>query len=143
MKSSPSLAKKRVGIGVYPTPTIESALKNKDKHFFSHFTSHEKAYCLRKRRAAESFAGRMASKLAFWDALEILKPESKYKAPEWRGIEIERKKPGPPNLRVKSSLLKKMKIPKNSRIFVSITHEREFAMAVVVIEACPVRDNQR
>ena len=135
MKSSISPVKKRVGFGVYPTQKIELSIKNKRKDFLSFFTSHEKAYCGKKKRAVESFAARMAAKCAFWDAVGILKPLEKYQPKDWRKIEVGRKKQGPPSLRIANSLKKKFNIPSNANILVSLTHERAFAMAAVIIES--------
>lgn len=137
MKSSSSPAKKsatRIGIAFYPTDKVRKALQNKDRKFLSYFTPHEKAYCLEKRRAAESFAARFAAKDAFWSALDISNPLKKFVSADWRSIGVERKRPGPPTLAVKPSLLKKLGLPKDARFLISITHERAFAMTVVMVE---------
>ena len=135
MKSLPSAVKRRVGIATFPTDRVHQALKEKDSYFFSHLTRHELEYCRRKRRAEESFAARLAGKIAFWDACAIKNPEKKFEPREWRKIEVQRKRLGPPELAVSAATLKKYGLSPKSRLLLSITHEREFALVVVVIEA--------
>lgn len=137
MRSSLSPAKRsstRIGIAFYPTDKVKRALRGKARKFLSYFTPHEKAYCLEKRRAAESFAARFAAKDAFWNALDVSSPLKKFMPADWRAIGVERKKPGPPTLVVKPSLLRKLGLPKDTRFLMSITHERAFAMTVVMVE---------
>jgi holo-[acyl-carrier protein] synthase len=97
-------------------------------------TDHEKKYCEKKKRSLESLAARMAAKLAFWDALGVSGPEERFPPGEWKKIEVERKKPGPPALAIDPSLGEKLGLSGRERIHVSLTHEREFAMAAVLIE---------
>ncbi len=135
MKSLPSAVKRRVGIATFPTDRVHQALQEKDSYFFSHLTRLELEYCRRKKRSAESFAARLAGKIAFWDACGINSPEKKFKPIEWRKIEVQRKRLGPPELAISATTLKKYNLPPKSRLLLSITHEREFALVVVVIEA--------
>lgn len=76
----------------------------------------------------------MAAKLAFWEAAGIPRPFKQFEPKVWQNIEIERKKPGPPALRIANSLKKKIKLSSDANILISLTHERKFAMAVVLIE---------
>jgi len=135
MKLLPSAVKRRVGIASFSTEQVKRAIESKSRLFFSCFTPHEIEYCKRKKRAAESFAARIASKMAFWDACDIKNPEKIFKRTEWKKVAVERKKLGPPELAVSASILKTCKLPRECRLLLSITHEREFALAVVMIES--------
>jgi len=136
MKSSAFRAPKaRVGLGVFSTEKAAEALQRNDASFLARFTPHEKSYSLGKKRAAESMAGRMAAKLAFWDAVGVRSPERRFRPPEWQGAAVERHSAGPPRLCLDEGLLRKFGIGPESHILLSITHEKSFAAAVVVIES--------
>jgi len=137
MRSSLSPVKRsitRIGLASYPTEKIRRALRKKDSKFFSRFTSHERSYCHARRRSAESFAARFAAKTAFWDALDIRDPLKRFAPSDWRAIGVERKQPGPPTLAVTRPLLKKLGLPSETRFLISITHERDFAVTVLMLE---------
>jgi len=134
MKSFLSQGRNRVGFGVVPIQPVLEALEKRDKKFLSHFTEHEKAYCARKRRGAESFAARRAAKEAFWDALDTKNLDKTFRREAWQQIEVVREKPGPPALKVHPSLLRKVGLPASSHFLLSLTHEREFAMAALIID---------
>jgi holo-[acyl-carrier protein] synthase len=94
------------------------------------FTTDEIAYCLRKKNAAESFAARFAAKEAGAKALGT----GISHGVSWPEIEVRREASGRPTLHWSGraqELAARLGVRRSS---VSLTHSRELAMAVVVIE---------
>ena len=90
----------------------------------------EIAYCHTKKNAAESFAARFAAKEAGAKALGT----GMSRGVSWKEFEVKREKSGKPTLHLSgraAELSRKMGI---QRIQLSLTHSRELAMAVVLVE---------
>lgn len=107
----------RTGIDIVEISRIEKLMKRYDMRFLEKiFTGSEIAYAGRRRRPAEPLAGRFAAKEAFMKAMGRRLP--------WTDIEItmEGTKPS---------------VAYDGRIYeaISISHEREYAVAVVVLSA--------
>jgi holo-[acyl-carrier-protein] synthase len=105
----------RTGIDIVEISRIEKLITRYDKRFLEKvFTGSEIAYAHRRRRPAEPLAGRFAAKEAFMKAMGKKLP--------WTDIEItmEGTKPS---------------VAYDGRVFeaVSISHERDYAVAVVVL----------
>jgi holo-[acyl-carrier protein] synthase len=105
----------RTGIDIVEISRIEKLIRQYDRRFLEKvFTGSEIAYANQRRRPAEPFAGRFAAKEAFMKAMGRKLP--------WTDIEItmEGTKPS---------------VTYDGRIYeaVSISHEREYAVAVVVL----------
>ncbi len=95
------------------------------------FTASEIAYCRRKKIAAESFAARFAAKEAAAKALGT----GISRGVSWLEIEVTREPWGRPTLALWGRAAERARELGVVRVSVSLTHTREMAMAVVVMEA--------
>lgn len=95
------------------------------------FTDGEIAYCLRKQKtSAESFAARFAAKEAGAKALGT----GIAQGVSWREIEVKRAPGQRPELHLSGRAADRAKAMGMVRASLSLTHSREVAMAVVVLE---------
>jgi holo-[acyl-carrier protein] synthase len=94
------------------------------------FTPGEIAYCMRKKNAAESLAARFAAKEAGAKALGT----GISHGVSWKEIEVRREPSGRPTLHWSGragELARQMGVKRTS---LSLTHSRQLAMAVVIVE---------
>ena len=94
------------------------------------YTTGEKAYCLRKRNAAESLAARFAAKEAAAKALGT----GISRGVTWREIEVVREASGRPSLRFCGRALEIAEGLRVRNATLSLTHTADLAMASVVLE---------
>ena len=95
------------------------------------FTPLEIAYCQRKRHgAAESFAARFAAKEAAAKALGT----GISRGVVWTEIEVRNERGGRPTLHWSGRAAERAEALGIRQVHVSLTHSRELAMAVVVVE---------
>ncbi len=94
------------------------------------FTTTEIAYCLSKRYPARHFAARFAAKEAFFKALGIGVPTPAY----FRLVEIVHNQSKAPQIVVADEIAKKYLNSGKSKVFVSISHTSDSALAFVIIE---------
>jgi holo-[acyl-carrier protein] synthase len=94
------------------------------------FTPGEIAYCRRKKSAAESFAARFAAKEAAAKALGT----GISRGVSWLEIEVTREPSGRPLLQLTGRAAERARELGVVGVTVSLTHTREIAMAVVVME---------
>ena len=94
------------------------------------FTSAEIAYCQRKKNAAESFAARFAAKEAGAKALGT----GISQGISWLELEVTRDPSGKPGLLLRGRAADRANVLGITRISLSITHSRESALAVVIME---------
>jgi holo-[acyl-carrier protein] synthase len=94
------------------------------------FTPGEIAYCRRKRNAAESFAARFAAKEAGAKALGT----GISHGIAWPEIEVRREPSGRPTLHWSGRAQERAEALGVRRSSLSLTHSRDVAMAVVVVE---------
>jgi len=97
------------------------------------YTAAEQAYCLRKRKTAESFAARFAAKEAGAKALGT----GISFGVNWLEIEVVREPGGRPNLRFHGRAAEIAARLRVVRAALSITHTADLAMASVVLEDEP------
>jgi holo-[acyl-carrier protein] synthase len=101
------------------------------QRFLNHvYTAAEQAYCLRKRKAAESFAARFAAKEAGAKALGT----GISHGVNWLEIEVAREPGGRPTLLFHGRAAEFAVRLGVSHAALSITHTAEQAMASVVLE---------
>ena len=123
------------GVDISDVRRMEMACKRNGKRFLNRvFTSAEQAYCETKRMKYEHYAARFAAKEAVMKAIEI-KGENRYRFKE---IEIKRQPTGKPFVYFSPKAKKHFKLPKRFQMELSMAHEREFAIATVLMI---VRDN--
>lgn len=93
------------------------------------FSTAEQAYCGSKRMKFEHYAARFAAKEAVLKALKV-RPKKNQRL---SGIEVAREATGKPFIILSKESLKQLRIPAQAQIELSIAHEREYAIATVVI----------
>lgn len=111
---------KATGIDIVKIKRLKEATERWGNRFLERvFTEDELRYCLSKKACYESLAVRFAAKEAFIKALG--------KRIDLRLIEIKNEPSGKPYLDIKSHLL-------NNKIHLSLSHDGEYAIAVVIME---------
>jgi holo-[acyl-carrier protein] synthase len=103
------------------------------------FTAGEIAYCMRKKAFAESFAARFAAKEAGAKALGT----GISRGVSWREFEVTRAPSGKPSLVLAGRAAELAADLGVTRVSLSLTHARELAMAVVVMEGFAALDEER
>jgi len=120
------------GIDVTEIGRIERSVERYGARFLDRvYTVAEQAYCLRKRKAAESFAARFAAKEA---AAKALGTGISYGV-SWLEIEVVREPSGRPTLRFHGRAAQIAAGLGVARAALSLTHTGQVAMASVVLEA--------
>jgi holo-[acyl-carrier protein] synthase len=119
------------GIDLTEIPRIRNSIERFGDRFLDRiFTPREKAYCLRKRNAAESFAARFAAKEA---AAKALGTGISFGV-TWLEIEVTREPSGRPGLVFHgraAQIAAKLGV-RNAAL--SLTHTKGLAMASVALE---------
>jgi holo-[acyl-carrier protein] synthase len=120
------------GIDLIEIARIQDSVDRFGQRFLDRiFTAGEQAYCLRKRKSAESLAARFAAKEAAAKALGT----GINHGVNWREIEVVRTASGKPELRFhgRAAQIAEQLGVRNAAI--SLTHSSGMAMASVVIES--------
>jgi holo-[acyl-carrier protein] synthase len=121
-----------IGTDIVEVKRIEKLLASKREEFLSRvFSRKEAAYCEAKAKPAIHFAARFAAKEAFMKALGT----GWAKGVGFRDITVSNNDDGKPSLEIvgKARVLLDEKGP--TWLWLSLSHTREFAMAVAVIES--------
>ena len=120
-----------LGTDLIETGRIEESIKRFGERFLERiFSPGEIAYCMRKKNAAESFAARFAAKEAGAKALGT----GISRGVTWKEFEVKREASGKPSLHLNGRAAELAGAMGVKRIQLSLTHSREFALAVVVVE---------
>ena len=120
-----------LGTDVIEIARVQASLDRYGERFLARvFSTDEVAYCLRKKNSAESFAARFAAKEAGAKALGT----GISRGVSWREIEVRRLPGQRPTLHWSGRARELFEAMGGSRSSLSVTHSREVAMAVVVIE---------
>ena len=119
------------GIDLVEIGRIQHSMDRYGSRFLDRvYTAAEQAYCLRKRKAAESFAARFAAKEAGAKALGT----GISFGVNWLEIEVVRAPGGRPTLRFHGRAAQIAAAIGVARSALSITHTANLAMASVVLE---------
>jgi holo-[acyl-carrier protein] synthase len=119
------------GIDLAEIPRIRQSIARFGNRFLDRiFTANEKAYCLRKRDAAESFAARFAAKEA---AAKALGTGINFGV-TWTEIEVTREPSGRPGLRFHGRAAQIAAALGVTNTALSLTHTDLLAMASVALE---------
>ncbi|MGA3160763.1 MAG: holo-ACP synthase [Terracidiphilus sp.] len=122
------------GIDVVEIGRIQQSMDRYGQRFLARvYTKAEQAYCLRKRKSAESFAARFAAKEAGAKALGT----GISQGVSWLEIEVAREPGGRPTLQFHGRAAELAARLGARRSALSMTHTAELAMASVVIENGP------
>jgi holo-[acyl-carrier protein] synthase len=120
-----------LGTDLIETGRVEESIKRFGERFLERiFSPGEIAYCKRKKNAAESFAARFAAKEAGAKALGT----GISRGVTWKEFEVKREASGKPSLHLSGRAAELAGAMGVKRIQLSLTHSREFALAVVVVE---------
>jgi holo-[acyl-carrier protein] synthase len=120
-----------LGTDLIETGRVEESIKRFGERFLERiYSPGEIAYCKRKKNAAESFAARFAAKEAGAKALGT----GISRGVTWKEFEVKREASGKPSLHLSGRAAELAGAMGVRRIQLSLTHSREFAWAVVVVE---------
>ncbi len=120
-----------LGTDLIETSRLQASIDRFGERFLTRvFTPGEIAYCTRKKNAAESFAARFAAKEAGAKALGT----GISRGVNWKEFEVRREASGRPTLHLSGRARELADAMGVKRLQVSLTHSREWAMAVVVAE---------
>ena len=124
------------GIDLTEIPRIQKSIDRYGSRFLDRiFTPREKAYCLRKRNHAESFAARFAAKEA---AAKALGTGINYGV-NWLEIEVTRESSGRPGLEFHGRAAQIAARLGVTNAVLSLTHSDALAMASVALEGPTAR----
>ncbi len=120
-----------LGTDLIETRRVQESIDRFGQRFLERvFTPSEIAYCMRKKNAAESFAARFAAKEAGAKALGT----GITRGVSWKEFEVQREPGGRPVLHLGGRAGELAEVMGVRRVQLSLTHSRELAMAVVVVE---------
>ncbi len=120
-----------MGTDLIETKRVQESMDRFGERFLQRiFTAGEIAYCQRKKNAAESFAARFAAKEAGAKALGT----GISRGVSWKEFEVKREPSGKPTLSLSGRAAELAGAMGIRRVEVSLTHSRELAMAVVLVE---------
>ena len=118
------------GIDLVKVVRMEQMIRRSGKSFLNRvFSASEQAYCGAKRMKFEHYAARFAAKEAVLKALKI-RPR---KGLRLSGIEVRHEATGKPFIAFNAESRRQFHLPAKAQIELSIAHEREYAIATVVI----------
>ena len=120
----------RQGIDIVSVRRIGRSIETQGQPFLDRvFTSREQSYCNSKRRKFEHYAARFAAKEA---VIKTLKAKKKFPV-DFREIEIAHEPSGKPKAVIGPAAKKRFKLPSRSRIEISLSHERDYAIATALL----------
>jgi holo-[acyl-carrier protein] synthase len=120
-----------LGTDLIETRRVQESIDRFGERFLERiFTAGEIAYCTRKKNAAESFAARFAAKEAGAKALGT----GISHGVTWKEFEVKREASGKPSLHMNGRAAELAGALGVKKVQLSLTHSRELAMAVVVVE---------
>lgn len=120
-----------IGVDIVKVDRIEKAVERWGHRFLKRiFTAAEIERCQKRARPAQCLALRFAAKEAFAKALGL----GMRKGLRWRDIEVVHDKFGKPDLLLHNQAQRLLEAVEASRTWLSLSDERESALAVVVLE---------
>ena len=128
-----------IGTDIVSVDRIKNSLKNK-KFITRIFNEKEILKCKKNKNSVNCYAKRFAAKEATSKALGT----GISNGISWQQIEIENLSSGKPKINLFGNAKKKLEtlLPKNmtSNILITITDEKDYAQALVIIEAKKIKD---
>ena len=120
-----------IGVDIVKVDRIEKAVERWGHRFLERiFTAAEIERCQKRARPAQCLALRFAAKEAFAKALGLGMREGL----RWRDIEVVHDNFGKPDLLLHNQAQRLLETMEASRTWLSLSDERESALAVVVLE---------
>ncbi len=121
-----------IGTDLIEIARVERSIARYGDRFLDRvFTPREVQYCRRKKSSAESFAARFAAKEAGAKALGT----GISRGVSWLELEVLREPGGRPTLALSGRAAERARELGVARIALSLTHSRDTAMAMVVMES--------
>jgi holo-[acyl-carrier protein] synthase len=119
------------GIDIVDISRFEKFVRENNEPLFNRvFTPHELTYCVAKKRSAQHFALRFAAKEAFLKALGT----GLRNGIAWRDMEVVNDHLGKPELQLGGRAVELFQEYNLTRIFLSLSHDGNFAVASVILE---------
>lgn len=115
-----------LGVDICEIARMERALARHPTMASRVFTDEERAYCDRKARPAESYAGRFAAREA------VIKALGGYPRRGWKDISVTRAPSGAPMIALAGNARRRADALGVSEVLVTFTHERTNAVAFAV-----------
>jgi holo-[acyl-carrier protein] synthase len=120
-----------VGVGIDIVDVKRMARNIEKPGFINHaFTPSEIEYCKQKAFSAEHYAARFAAKEAFFKAIGT----GVIGDLDFRQVEVTNETNGKPNLELKDAALLIAEKLEIKNIHTSLSHEKDFATAIVILE---------
>jgi len=121
---------KGIGVDMVEIGRVRKLIEH-DRGFAARiFTAREIAYCESKFSKAQHYAARFTAKEAFFKALGTGFRDGM----GWQDVEVENDSLGKPQLRLAAVALEQFKKRKLRKALLSLSHTRDMAVALVVIE---------
>ena len=118
------------GIDIVSVRRIQNTIEKQGASFLKRvFTPAERRYCESKRMKHEHYAARFAAKEAVIKTLNDFR-KSKLDLIE---VEVKRQATGRPLIQISKKTAARLKLPAGYRFEVSLSHERDFAIATVLL----------
>ncbi|MBI4358089.1 MAG: holo-ACP synthase [Candidatus Omnitrophica bacterium] len=118
-----------MGIDIVSVRRMREAMERQGSRFLNRvFTESEQAYCEGKRNKFENYAARFAAKEAVIKAKKGGKGRYAF-----RDIEVVRGFKGEPSIHISKQARKKLGISSRAQFELTLAHERDFAVAAVVL----------
>jgi len=118
------------GVDIVKNKRIERLINKYGEHFLKKvYTEIEIEYCQAKKNSSSSFAARFAAKEAVLKALGTGMRNN-----SWQEIEIANNKLGKPEVLLFNKTAKKAEELKVTSIFISISHEKDYSIAQIIME---------
>ena len=129
-----------IGVDVFAVARIARELAKDSRGLREQlFTPEEIAYCEAKRYPAPHYAVRFAAKEALFKALG----PAQVTGSSWREVEVRNESSGRSSLVLHGRLRAAADALHADRIFVSLSHTRQWAVANVVLESSEARPEER
>lgn len=118
------------GVDIVQNKRIERLINKYGEHFFEKiYTEREIEYCKSKKNYISSFAARFAAKEAVLKALGTGMRNN-----SWQEIEIANNELGKPKVLLFNKTAQKAEELNVSSIFISMSHEKEYSIAQIIME---------
>lgn len=121
---------KGIGVDIIEISRIKELIEKDDKFVTKIFNSIEIEYCENKVRKEQHYAARFTAKEAFFKAMG----SGLRHGMKWKDVMVENDHLGKPDIKILGSTLASFKMSKFKNIFLSISHTKNYAVSLVVIE---------